>query len=139
MDLQQALQLGNGLSGMNNLGGNALGAVDTAAAADGHDGLAAMLFVGFVAELHIIGGGVGGIIGLNGIADAVCVKAVQHGLDLTAAHHAGAGDNQHIIDALFLHEGTQFLDLTGSFQIFGHPVTHKVVADLQYTLKGTAP
>ena len=46
MDLQQALQLRNLLAGMHSLGGDALGAVDAAAAADGHNGLASVFFVG---------------------------------------------------------------------------------------------
>ena len=64
MNLQQTLQLGNGFFRMHDLGGDALGTVDAAAAADGHDGFAAMLFVGLVAQLHIVGGGVGGGVGL---------------------------------------------------------------------------
>ena len=44
-----------------------------------------------------------------------------------------------VVDALFFQKSTQFLDFAGAFQVFWHPVTHKVIADLQHALKSAAP
>ena len=139
MNFQKALKLSYLLPGMDGLCGNAFGAVDTAAAAQSHDGLAAVLLVSFVTGFHIVGGGIGVGVGLQGVADTALLESVQHGLYLSTAHHTGTGDHQNVIDSLFLQEGTQFLDFTGSFQIFGHSIAHEIVADFQNTLKGTAP
>ena len=101
VDLQKALKLADLLAGVDCLGSNTLGTVDTAAAAQRYNGLASVFFKGFVAGFHIVGSGVSGVVGLQGVADAICFKAVQHGLDLTTAHHAGTGDDKYIVQLLF--------------------------------------
>ena len=77
--------------------------------------------------------------GLHGVADSGSIEAVQHGLHLPPAHHAGTGDHQNIVDILLLQKAAQLLDLAGALQVLGHPVAHKVVAHFQNALKGTAP
>ena len=139
MDLQKALEFGNRGLGVHRLGGDALDAVNSRTAAQGHDGFAAVLLVDLVAQLHIVGGGIGMVETLDRIPDSGGVHAVQHGLDHTPAHHAGASDHQHIIDSLFLQELTQNLDFAGSLHVLGHAVAHEIVADLQHRLEAAAP
>ena len=118
---------------------NAFGAVDAAAAAEGNNGFAAVLTIGLIALFHIIGCRVGSGIGLQGVADAVCFKAIQHGLHLSAADHARSRHHQHIVDALFLQKSAQFTDLPRPLKIRRHPIAHKIIADFQHRLKHTTP
>ena len=77
--------------------------------------------------------------GLHGVTDSRRGKAVQQGLYLSPAQHTGAGDYQYIVDILLLEEAAQFFDFSRPLQICGHPIAHKVVADFQNSLKGSAP
>ena len=139
VNLQNPLELGNRLLGMYCLCGNALGAVHPGAAAQGYNGFAALFFVGFVAQLHIIAGGVGMVEGLHGVSDTGGIESIQHGLHHAPAQHPRFGDQQHIVQVLRLQKFPQLPDLAGAFQVLGHPIAQKIVAHLQHCLKAAAP
>ena len=115
VDFQQTLQLRNRFSRMYRLGCDTLGAVDAASAANGYDGFAAVFLIGLVTQFHIVRGRIGGVIGLQSVTNAVGIETVQHGLYLSAAHHAGAGDHQNIIHSSFPKKNTQILNSAGTF------------------------
>ena len=137
--LQQSLQLRNLFLRVHRFCGNALGAVDSGAAAQGNQGLTSVFLIGLKSQFHIVAAGVGMVKSLQGIADSGGFKAIQQRLHLSPAHHAGAGNHQNIIDVLFLQERTQFPDFARAFQIGGHTVTHEIIAHFQNRLKGSAP
>ena len=101
MHLQQSLQLRNLFLRVHRFCGNALGAVDSGAAAQGNQSLASVFPIGLKSQFHIVAAGVRMVKSLHGIANSGSFKAIQQGLHLSPAHHAGAGNHQDIIDVLF--------------------------------------